>query len=80
MADKPQRFKKKKHKRVWLMLTWVHLTVIADPIGINNVLKACSELVCLVICRWGLLCLHPMKDGRNSGAALLLQCKDKYYH
>lgn len=62
-------------RKLWHMLTWVNLTVAADSIGIHNVLEAWGELVGLVIGGWGLLGLHPIKDGRHSGAALLLSVK-----
>lgn len=61
-----------KISELWHVLTWVHLTVGADSVGINNVLKARGELVGLVIGGRGLLGLHPIEDGRHSGAAPLL--------
>lgn len=54
------------------MLTWIHLTVGADSVGVNDVLKAWGEFVGLVIGGRGLLGLHPIEDGRHSGAAPLL--------
>lgn len=54
------------------LLTWVHLTVAADSIGIHDALETRGELVGLVIGGWGLLGLHPIEDRRHIGAALLL--------
>ena len=54
-------------------ITWVYLSVVANTIGIHNVLEARGELVGLVVGGWGLFGLHPVQDGGNSGATLLLR-------
>ena len=65
---------------VWLrkvshMHTWVNLPVAANSIRVHNVLEAWGELVGLVVGGWGLFGLHPVEDGRHSGAALLLHVR-----
>lgn len=55
--------------------TRVHLTVVSDSVRINDVLESRGELVGLVIGGRSLLCLHPVENGRHSGAAFLLKCR-----
>lgn len=57
------------------VVTWVHLAVVADTVGVYDVLEARGELVGLVEGGRGLLSLHPVEDGRDSGTTLLLETK-----
>ena len=56
-------------------MTWIDFPVVSDAVGINDVLEARRELVGLVEGGWSLLGLHPVEDGRHSGAAPLLSNK-----
>lgn len=57
------------------VVTWVHLAVVADTVGIYDVLEARGELVGLVEGGRGLLGLHPVEDGGDGGTTLLLETK-----
>lgn len=52
--------------------TWIDLPVVADAVGVHDVLEARRELVGLIEGRGSLLRLHPVENGRHRGAAPLL--------
>lgn len=53
-------------------ITWIDLTIGSNAIGIYDVLKPSGELVCLVVCGWRLVGLHPIQDGGDSRSTMLL--------